>query len=138
MALSLEGGTTGLSAASGYARGATQAESTRLLAEAQRNSGSSDTARIAKAGKEFESILLGSWLQGAEESFATAPGGDEAEQDDGSREQFLGMAMQQLAGSLVEAGGIGISRMIVSHLEQAATPAPTAGSSSGGLNALRR
>ncbi len=78
-----------------------------------------EKARIEKAGKDFESILLGSWLQGAEKSFATAPGGEDEDSEDSSRDQFMGMAMQQLAGSLTASGGIGISKMIVSHLEAA-------------------
>ncbi len=97
----------------------------------------SEKAKIEKAGKDFESILLGSWLQAAEKSFATAPGGEDADSEDGNRDQFLGMAMQQLAGSLTASGGIGISRMIVSHLEAAsqpkvASPAPKSGE--GGLH----
>ncbi len=92
-----------------------------LLEQAQAGSKSKEQAKIEKAGRDFESILLGSWLQGAEQSFAAAPGGpDEDEDDDGSHDQFMGMAMQQLAGTLVDSGGIGISKMIVQHLEASA------------------
>jgi Rod binding domain-containing protein len=91
-----------------------------LLQQAQAGSKSKEEAKIEKAGRDFESILLGSWLQGAEQSFAAAPGGpDEEDDDDGSHNQFMGMAMQQLAGTLVASGGIGISKMIVQHLEAA-------------------
>jgi Rod binding domain-containing protein len=55
-------------------------------------------AKIEKAGKDFESILLGSWLQ----------------------DQFQGIAMQALAGSLTKSGGIGIAKMITEHLRSAA------------------
>ncbi len=99
---------------------ATHADSDLLLAKAQDGSRSGEKAKIEKAGKDFESVLLGSWLQDAEKTFATVPGGDE-EEGDGTREQFTGMAMQQLATSLVSAGGIGIARMIAGHLEAAAT-----------------
>ena len=71
-------------------------------------------AKIAKAGKDFESILLGNWLQGAEESFAKVPGGDGEDDDAG---QFQGIAMQALAGSLTASGGIGIARMITRSLQ---------------------
>lgn len=109
-------GTTISAAAAGAA--ATQAQSSNLLATAQGDADSRDAKKIEKAGRDFESILLGSWLQGAEQSFAAAPGGNDEDDDDGSRGQFLGMAMQQLAGSIVDAGGIGIARMISEHLEQ--------------------
>ena len=72
-------------------------------------------AKIAKAGKDFESILLGNWLQSAEESFAKVPGGD-GENDDSSG-QFQGIAMQALAGSLTASGGIGIAKMITRSLQ---------------------
>lgn len=97
---------------------AVHAETDRLMAQAQGGGGSNEKAKIEKAGRDFESILLGSWLQGAEQSFAAAPGGDDEE--DSSREQFMGMAMQQLAGTLTASGGIGLARMISSHLEAAA------------------
>jgi hypothetical protein len=35
-----------------------------------------ENAKIEKSAKDFESILLGSWLQQAEQSFASLPGGD--------------------------------------------------------------
>ncbi len=98
-----------------------------LLQQAKGEARSSEQGKIEKAGHDFEAILLGSWLQGAEKSFAAAPGGDdEEEEQDSSRDQFLSMAMEQLAGSLVNAGGIGISRMIVQHL------AKTSGIEEGG------
>ena len=73
-------------------------------------------AKIAKAGKDFESILLGNWLQSAEESFAKVPGGD-GEDDDSGSGQFQGIAMQALAGSLTASGGIGIAKMITRSLQ---------------------
>lgn len=80
---------------------------------------SRDDAKIQKAGKDFESILLGSWLQQAEQSFAKVPGGDGTDDDDSSNDQFQGIAMQALAGSLTASGGIGIARMITQHLHSA-------------------
>ena len=81
---------------------------------------SKDDAKIEKAGRDFESILLGSWLQKAEQSFATVPGGDEDADADVGKDQFQGMAMQSLAGALTASGGIGIARMITDHLRLAA------------------
>ena len=85
-------------------------------------------AKIEKAGKDFESILLGSWLQQAEQSFAKVPGGDGTDDDDSSKDQFQGIAMQALAGSLTASGGIGIAKMITKNLHSASAgshhPAP--------------
>ncbi len=80
-------------------------------------------AKIDKAGKDFESILLGNWLQGAEESFAKVPGGD-GEDDDAGSGQFQGIAMQALAGSLTASGGIGIAKMITRSLQERAHDQP--------------
>lgn len=77
-------------------------------------------AKIEKAGKDFESILLGSWLQKAESSFASVPGGDEDPDADAGKDQFQGIAMQALAGSLTKSGGIGIAKMITQHLRSSA------------------
>jgi Rod binding domain-containing protein len=63
---------------------------------------------------------LGSWLQKAESSFASVPGGDEDEDADAGKDQFQGIAMQALAGSLTKSGGIGIAKMITEHLRSAA------------------
>ena len=83
------------------------------------NSSSRENAKIDKAGKDFESILLGNWLQQAEQSFAKVPGGDGTDDDDSSKDQFQGIAMQALAGSLTASGGIGIAKMITEHLHSA-------------------
>ncbi len=107
------GSTTGSAAAA-------NAADDLLLQQAQSGSRSAQSAKIEKAGRDFESILLGSWLQGAEQSFAAAPGGPSDDDEDGGHDQFMGMAMQQLAGTLAASGGIGIGRMIVQHLEASA------------------
>ena len=46
---------------------------------------STENSKIEKSAKDFESILLGSWLQQAERSFASLPGAD----DDGDADAFL-------------------------------------------------
>ena len=97
--------------------------------------GNKEDAKIEKAGKDFESILLGTWLQQAENSFAKVPGGDDEDDQDPGKDQFQGIAMQALAGSLTKSGGIGIAKMITDHLrsssnaqkaEQPANPAVAA------------
>jgi Rod binding domain-containing protein len=88
-----------------------------------RQSGSAPTetenAKIEKSAKDFESILLGSWLQQAEQSFATVPGGDGDADADAGKDQLQGMAMQSLGTSMTNSGGIGIASMIAKHLHKA-------------------
>jgi Rod binding domain-containing protein len=76
--------------------------------------------KIEKSAKDFESILLGSWLQQAEQSFGSLPGGDDDGDADAGKEQFQGMAMQSLGNSMTAAGGIGIANMISKQLHKAA------------------
>ena len=105
--------------------GLADAEASRLLNRVQAESASAQTgsadqaAKIDKSAREFESILLGSWLQQAEKSFAQVPGGDDDEDQDPGKEQFQSLAMQSLAGSLAASGGIGIGKMIAAGLHRA-------------------
>jgi Rod binding domain-containing protein len=75
------------------------------------------SSKIPQAARDFESILLGQWLQNAESSFASVPGGDDDE--DSCGEQMQGFAMQRLAGQLTASGGIGIARMVEKALVDA-------------------
>ena len=86
-------------------------------------SASAENNKIEKSARDFESILLGSWLEQAEKSFATVPGTDEDE-DGGEKEQFQGLAMESLGNSMTAAGGIGIARMIATQLHKADQPSP--------------
>jgi Rod binding domain-containing protein len=111
---------TGLSVASAQ-MGVLDAQAERVLqrGRAAAEAGgtpSKEDAKIQKAGTDFESILLGSWLQKAESTFASVPGGDEDEDADSGKDQFQGIAMQALAGSLTASGGIGIAKMITDSL----------------------
>jgi Rod binding domain-containing protein len=87
-----------------------------------RHSGSvpADNNKIEKSAKDFESILLGSWLQQAEQSFGSLPGGDDDEDADAGKDQIQGIAMQSLGSSMTAAGGIGIAKMISKQLHKAA------------------
>lgn len=76
--------------------------------------GALKSSQLIPKAKEFESILLSQWLQGAETSFGSVPGGDE-DQDAGD-EQMRGFAVQQLAQAFSEAGGIGIAKMVTKAL----------------------
>jgi Rod binding domain-containing protein len=83
-------------------------------------SDATENSKIDKSAKDFESILLGSWLQQAEQSFGSLPGGDDDGDADAGKEQFQGMAMQSLGSSMTAAGGIGIAKMIAKQLHKPA------------------
>jgi Rod binding domain-containing protein len=79
--------------------------------------GDSD-AKIEKSSREFESMLLNTWLQQAEQSMATVPGAEDDE-DAGNRDQMLSLGVQTLSTSLAASGGIGIAKMISKALHSA-------------------
>lgn len=110
---------TGIGATSSY-MGASQAQAERLLEKARASRPGNSSEGIEKSAKEFEALLLHQWLQEAENTFACVPGGDEQNQDaDPGADQFQGLAMQSLATSLTNAGGIGIAKMIARQLHKA-------------------
>lgn len=74
---------------------------------------------IDKAAKDFESILLSSWLQQAEETFGALPGAEGEDDSDCGKEEYQGIAVQSLGASMTAAGGIGIARMIAQALHRA-------------------
>ena len=79
------------------------------------------SAKIDKASRDFESILVGEWLNQAEKSFATVPGADPDQQSDTGHDQFQSIACQSLAQGLSKAGGFGIAAMISKQLKAAQT-----------------
>ena len=87
----------------------------KLTLERSASSPAGQGKDLAARSKEFESILLGQWLQGAQASFADLPGGDD-ERDPGG-DQFMSFAVQQLARKLTDAGGIGITPLVAKALE---------------------
>ena len=92
-----------------------------------------DSAKIDKGAKEFEAVLVGSWLQQAEQSFASIPGADDDDQDVG-RDSMMSFGVQSLSTSLAASGGIGISKMIAKAMHAAADKAeaqPTPPASTG-------
>jgi Rod binding domain-containing protein len=84
----------------------------------QTGSTATTNSKIEKSAKDFESILLGSWLQQAEQSFGSLPGGDDEDDADAGKDQFQGMAMQSLGTSMTASGGIGIAKMISKQLHR--------------------
>jgi Rod binding domain-containing protein len=105
--------------------------------QAQQLAGSSDSGKIERSAKQFESILLASWLESAEKSFATAPGGNGDENGDPGKNQFQSYAMQAVATSLTNAGGIGIAAMIAKGLAEASATEQSLGSGQESTEGLR-
>ncbi len=98
-----------------------QARQDQLVHQMQSPEQLSD-AKIDKGSKEFEAILLGSWLQQAEQSFSTLPGADDDNKDVAS-DQVTSFGVQALSTSLAASGGIGISKMIAKAMHAAADKA---------------
>jgi Rod binding domain-containing protein len=81
-------------------------------------------AKIEKSAKDFESVLMGHWLEQAQQSFATVPGGDPNEEPSLGKDQFQSIAMQAVAAALSgHHGGLGIASMVAKHLEASHKPA---------------
>jgi Rod binding domain-containing protein len=95
----------------------TQAKSSQAINALQSQSKDGDSKKIDKAAKDFESILLGEWLQKAEQSFATVPGTDPDQQNDSAYDQFQSISCQFLGEALSKGGGIGIASMISKNLK---------------------
>jgi Rod binding domain-containing protein len=93
-----------------------QAKSAAALRVLQANSANDKSGKIDKAAKDFESILLGEWLEKAEKSFASVPGVDPDQDSDAGHDQYQSIGCQFLAEALSKAGGIGIASMISKHL----------------------
>ena len=107
--------------------------SLRALAQSpQSTPNNKEKAKIEKSAHDFESILIGQWLEQAEKSFATVPGDDpdKANQDVG-QDQMRSIAFHSLADGLTKAGGFGIAGMIIKHLEAAEARQTKPGQSSG-------
>jgi Rod binding domain-containing protein len=98
-----------------------QSREDNLIQQMNSSKGANDDAKIEKGSKDFESILVGSWLQQAEQSFATLPGGDD-DQDPG-HDQMMSLGVQTLAKSLAASGGIGIAKMVAKAMHASADKA---------------
>lgn len=86
--------------------------------------GKATGAKLSHAAVEFESVLLGQWLQSAQKSFATVPGSEDDE--DAGGDQMLGFATQQLAQSIAKSGGLGIAKLVEHALEKSTNTGNTA------------
>ncbi len=75
----------------------------------------SPKGKLPKAAQEFEAILLNSLLQSLHDSFCSLPGDDSKAASDG----YSAMGTQALASELAASGGLGIARMMITHLDHA-------------------
>jgi Rod binding domain-containing protein len=94
-----------------------QSKSAQALRVLEAKSANDSFAKIDKAARDFESILLGEWLEKAEKSFATVPGANPDQDNDPGHDQFESVGCQFLGEALSKAGGIGIASMISKHLK---------------------
>ncbi|MFY9646868.1 MAG: rod-binding protein [Terriglobales bacterium] len=93
-----------------------QAQSDLAVQALHNKSTKGASSKIDKAAHDFESLLVGQWLEKAEKSFATVPGTDPDQQKDSAHDQFQSIACESLAKSLSKAGGFGIATMISESL----------------------
>jgi Rod binding domain-containing protein len=116
---------------------ALQSNEDRLIQGVKSSKAETDGARIDKGAKEFEAVLVGSWLQQAEASFATVPGADDDNQDVG-KDSMMSFGVQTLATSMASTGGIGIGKMIAKAMHAAADKAEAAKPAAGELGAAAK
>ncbi len=101
-----------------------------------------DGAKIDKSSQQFEAILVGTWLNEAQQSFASVPGGD-TDRDAGG-DQMMSLGVQSLSTSMAASGGLGIGKMIAKAMhaaadrERASVAAPEASASPSGAKGPAR
>jgi len=88
-----------------------------------------DDAKIDKSSQQFEAILVGTWLNEAQQSFATVPGGD-TDRDAGG-DQMMSLGVQSLSTSMAASGGLGIGKMVAKAMHAAADREKAKESASG-------
>jgi Rod binding domain-containing protein len=121
-----------ISSLAGSSSSLTQANSDLAVQGLRNQSTKPSSSKIDKAAHDFESILVGQWLEKAEKSFATVPGSDPDQNQDAGHDQFQSIACQSLAQGMAKKGGFGIAAMISKHLaaaeakETGADPNPAA------------
>lgn len=87
----------------------------------------SPVTKVTEASQEFESVLLGQWLQEAQSSFGSVPGYEDDSAGSGEIKEF---AMQHLAAGIVSSGGIGIAKLVEVALTSALSKDHSAGTES--------
>lgn len=113
-----------------------RARATNATKQVQEQAGNSEDSKIKRSASEFESILLGTWLQSAEQSFASVPGSDEDEDQDPCKGQYQNFAIQAVATAITKSGGLGIAPMIASSLSRSQHSSETAPAAEAGAERL--
>jgi len=97
-----------------------ETKATKVLGDLRRSESNQDPKKAQNAAREFEAVLLGQWLEQAQKSFGTVPGGNDNNNDEDSdptKEQYQSLALQAVATSLCRSGkGLGIASMVAKHL----------------------
>ena len=101
-----------------------QSQQDRMVRQLQSQEAAGNDGKIEKSAQEFESMLLNTWLQQAEESMATVPGAEDDEEASG-RQQMMSLGVQSLSTALAAAGGIGIGKMVAQALHHEADKGKT-------------
>jgi Rod binding domain-containing protein len=84
------------------------------LSEAQRKKADpAEEAKLKKAAGDFESILLASLWKGMKQSFG-APESEDSEPAQGTLSDW---GIEVMSGAVGKAGGLGIGKLILQHLE---------------------
>jgi len=86
---------------------------------------SNSDSKINKSAQEFESMLLSTWLQQAQQSMASVPGAEDDDDSSGTKEQVMSLGVQSLSQALAASGGIGIGKMIAHALHATANKQQT-------------
>ncbi len=73
--------------------------------------------KVEKAAREFEAILLTTLLNSLQKTMVSLPGGG-GNPTENSYSQF---GIEALASGICAAGGLGISRMLIEHLQSPKT-----------------
>jgi Rod binding domain-containing protein len=95
---------------------------------------SSNVRKVVEAARQFEAVLLESFLRQLEQSFSTLPGGEDSLSVDGYRD----MGTQAMATAVAQAGGLGIADMVVRNLLHLHGQAPNATAvGTGGPNGVK-
>jgi len=96
---------------------ALQSNEDRVLHRLKTDQASGNDAKIEKGAREFEAMLLATWMQQAEQSMASVPGDDGEEMP--GREQMMSLGVQSVSTALAASGGIGIAKMIAHSMHHA-------------------
>jgi len=82
--------------------------------------GQPPSPKLVKAAQDFEAILLSSWLEKLQASYAGPDNGSDAAHD-----TLSSMGTQAIASALAARGGIGIGKLLLEHFAKSAEETTT-------------